>query len=77
MTCKLQVRGRQGIVLEPQLPSNFRSGTESIQKLEEALYKREEIIPEDEKPKPPRFTVELKVKKFFECTGVRKIENPV
>jgi titin len=34
VSCKLQVRGRQGIILEPQLPSNFRSGTESIQKLE-------------------------------------------
>jgi titin len=43
VSCKLQVRGRQGIILEPQLPSNFRSGTESIQKLEETLYKREEI----------------------------------
>ncbi|XP_068082222.1 titin [Anabrus simplex] len=60
VSCKLQVRGRQGIILEPQLPSNFRTGTESIQKLEEALYKREEILAEEEKPNPPRFTVELK-----------------
>lgn len=65
VTCKLQVRGRQGIVLEPQLPSDFRTGTESIQKLEESLYKREEILQEDEKPNPPRFTVELKVCSFF------------
>lgn len=55
------MKGRQGIVLEPQLPKNFRTGTESIQKLEENMYKREEILPEDEEPNPPRFTVELKV----------------
>lgn len=60
VSCKLQVRGRQGIILEPQLPSNFRSGTESIQKLEEQLYKREEIQTEEEKPNPPRFIVEVK-----------------
>lgn len=59
VSCKLQVRGRQGIVMEPQLPSNFRTGTESIQKLEESLYKREEISAEDEQPNPPRFTVQI------------------
>lgn len=47
--------------MEPQLPSNFRSGTESLQKLEEALYKREELQPDADQPNPPKFTVELKV----------------
>lgn len=61
VSCKLQVRGRQGIVLEPQLPSNFKSGTESLQKLEESMYKRDEILSDEEKPDPPRFTTELKV----------------
>ncbi|OXU24124.1 hypothetical protein TSAR_014966 [Trichomalopsis sarcophagae] len=60
VNCKLQVRGRQGIILEPQLPNNFKTGTESIQKLEESLYKKDEILPEEEKPSPPRFIVELK-----------------
>lgn len=60
VSCKLQVRGRQGIILEPQLPNNFRTGTESIQKLEEALHKKEEIMTDEEKPDPPRFIVELK-----------------
>ncbi|GLH07319.1 LOW QUALITY PROTEIN: Titin [Gryllus bimaculatus] len=60
VSCKLQVRGRQGIILEPQLPSNFRTGTESIQKLEENLYKKDEILAEEEKPNPPKFIVELK-----------------
>lgn len=48
--------------MEPQLPNKFRTGTESIQKLEENMYKREEILAEDEKPNPPKFTVELKVR---------------
>lgn len=61
VSCKLQVHGRQGIIMEPQLPSNFRSGTESLQKLEEALYKREELKQDAEQPNPPKFTVELKV----------------
>lgn len=60
VSCKLQVKGRQGIILEPQLPSQFKSGTESIQKLEETLHKREEIAIDDEKPNPPRFTVDIK-----------------
>lgn len=47
--------------MEPQLPSNFRTGTESLQKLEESLYKREEIQPDSEQPNPPKFIVELKV----------------
>lgn len=60
VSCKLQVKGRQGIILEPQLPSNFRTGTESIQKLEEQLYKKDEITAEEETPNPPRFIVEIK-----------------
>lgn len=60
VSCKLQVRGRQGIIMEPQLPSNFRSGTESIQKLEEQLYKKDEIVSEEETPNPPKFIVEIK-----------------
>lgn len=60
VSCKLQVKGRQGIVIEPQLPSNFRTGTESLQKLEENLHKREEIIIDEETPNPPRFVEEMK-----------------
>lgn len=60
VNCKLAVKGRQGIIMEPQLPSSFRTGTEAIQKLEETLHKREEIATDEETPNPPRFTVELK-----------------
>lgn len=59
VSCKLQVRGRQGIIMEPQLPSNFRSGTESIQKLEENLYRREEVYIDEETPQPPKFIIEI------------------
>lgn len=60
VSCKLQVKGRQGIVMEPQLPSNFRTGTESLQRLEEHLHKREEIFADEEKPNPPKFIEEIK-----------------
>uniref|UniRef100_A0A0K8UMS0 Regulatory protein zeste n=1 Tax=Bactrocera latifrons TaxID=174628 RepID=A0A0K8UMS0_BACLA len=60
VSCKLQVKGRQGIIVEPQLPSNFRTGTESLQKLEESMHKREEIIIDEEQPNPPKFIEEIK-----------------
>ncbi|EEB18956.1 conserved hypothetical protein [Pediculus humanus corporis] len=60
VSCQLQVRGRTGIDLEPQLPSQFKTGTESLQKLEESLNKKEEILPSEETPNPPKFIVELK-----------------
>uniref|UniRef100_A0A182WJ15 Ig-like domain-containing protein n=1 Tax=Anopheles minimus TaxID=112268 RepID=A0A182WJ15_9DIPT len=60
VSCKLTVRGRQGIIMEPQLPSNFRTGTESIQKLEEQLHKREELMADEEEGRPPKFVVDIK-----------------
>ncbi|XP_034137006.1 titin-like isoform X2 [Drosophila guanche] len=60
VSCKLQVKGRQGIIMEPQLPSNFRTGTESLQKLEESMHKREEIVIDEEQPNPPKFTEDIK-----------------
>lgn len=59
VSCKLHVKGRQGIIMEPQLPSNFKTGTESLQKLEENLHKREEIFADEEEAHPPKFTVEI------------------
>lgn len=47
--------------MEPQLPNTFSSGTESIQKLEEDLHKKDELLEQEEKPNPPRFTSELQV----------------
>ncbi len=61
VSCTLQVKGRQGIILEPQLPQSFKSGTQSIQKLEENLYKRDEpVAAPDEQPNPPKFVSEIK-----------------
>jgi hypothetical protein len=61
VSCTLQVKGRQGIVLEPQLPQSFKSGTQAIQKLEENLYKRDEpAAAADEQPNPPKFVSEIK-----------------
>lgn len=59
VSCKLSVKGRQGIIMEPQLPSNFRTGTESIQRLEESLHKQQDVFTDEEKPNPPHFTVEI------------------
>jgi hypothetical protein len=61
-SCQLVVKGRTGIISEPQLPSKFQTGTESIQKLEESMYKREEIATEDEKPNPPRFVTQIEAR---------------
>ncbi|XP_055379031.1 titin isoform X2 [Condylostylus longicornis] len=60
VSCKLQVKGRQGVIVDPQLPSSYRSGTESIQKLEESMHKREEILAAEEKPQPPVFIEQIK-----------------
>ncbi|CAH0765342.1 unnamed protein product [Bemisia tabaci] len=59
VSCKLQVRGRQGVVLEPQIPNIFLNATEHIQKLEESLHRREELRAEEEEAIPPRFMTEI------------------
>lgn len=45
--------------MEPQLPQEFRSGYESIQKLEESMYRTEEKIFDDEKKEPPKFVTQI------------------
>ena len=65
VSCKLQVRGRQGVVLEPQIPNIFLNATEHIQKLEESLHRREELRAEEEEAIPPRFMTEISVKCFL------------
>ncbi|KAI5701651.1 hypothetical protein M8J75_011738 [Diaphorina citri] len=58
-SCKLTVKGRQGIDVEPQVSAIFANATKNIQKLEEALYRKDELIPDEEKPNPPVFTSQL------------------
>lgn len=59
VSCKLNVKGKQSVVMEPQLPQEFRSGYESIQKLEESMYRTEEQIYDDDKKEPPKFITQI------------------
>ncbi len=45
--------------MEPQLPTEWRSGTESLQRLEEALYRTEEVIIDDDRKLPPKFITQI------------------
>jgi len=57
---KLVVKGsRPMIVTEPQLPSQFRTGTESLQRLEESLWKKPDQVTEEELHQPPKFIKEV------------------
>uniref|UniRef100_A0A8D8Q957 Titin n=1 Tax=Cacopsylla melanoneura TaxID=428564 RepID=A0A8D8Q957_9HEMI len=55
-SCKLQVLGRQGVDVEPQVSS---AATNTIRKLEEALYRKDEEVPENEERDPPVFITQL------------------
>ncbi|XP_042888253.1 titin-like isoform X7 [Penaeus japonicus] len=57
--CKLTVSSKSGIILDPQATSKFKGCTESIQKLEESMYKKERAPDEEEKPCPPNFVTQL------------------
>ncbi|ROT82072.1 I-connectin [Penaeus vannamei] len=57
--CKLVVSSKSGIILDPQATSKFKGCTESIQKLEESMYKKERAPDEEEKPCPPNFVTQL------------------
>lgn len=58
--CNMTVKQTSAhIVTTPQLPGNFRSGTESLQKLEESLWKREEAPQVEQQHVPPRFITEI------------------
>jgi hypothetical protein len=60
-SCQLTIKGKlPQIVSTPQLPSHFKSGTESLQKLEENLWKREELEVNEEDKSPPTFISEMK-----------------
>ena len=43
VSCQIQVKGKQGIVTDPQLPKSFQTGTDAITNLEERMWKREDI----------------------------------
>uniref|UniRef100_T1J5H7 Ig-like domain-containing protein n=1 Tax=Strigamia maritima TaxID=126957 RepID=T1J5H7_STRMM len=58
-SCRLTVQTKHGIVIEPQLPNEFKTGTESLQRLEKSMYQREEPMQLDEIPHPPHFTTQI------------------
>lgn len=45
--------------MEPQLPTDWQSGTESLMRLEESLRRTEEIIIDDERKIPPKFITQI------------------
>ncbi|KAL1449157.1 hypothetical protein WDU94_000380 [Cyamophila willieti] len=55
-SCKLIVFGRQGVDVEPQISS---AATNTLRKLEESLYRKEEIVPDQEQADPPVFITQL------------------
>ncbi|XP_022243271.1 titin-like [Limulus polyphemus] len=59
ISANLKVKGKASIVMEPQLPKSFQSGTESLKQLEESLYQTQEITLDEEKQQPPNFITEI------------------
>ncbi|KAK8746938.1 hypothetical protein OTU49_016904 [Cherax quadricarinatus] len=57
--CKLVVSSKSSIILDPQATMKFKDCTQSIQKLEDSMYKKEVVTQEEEKPCPPRFVTNL------------------
>merc|ERR1712223_1854399 len=56
VACNVQVKGKQSIITDPQLPRSFKTGTDSIMKLEENKFRRaEHEMMCDEEGKPPMF----------------------
>merc|ERR1711988_1980017 len=55
VACNIQVKSRQNIVTDPQLPKSFQTGTDSINNLEERMWKREDISYEEMESKAPIF----------------------
>ena len=66
VSCQVQVKGRQGIDTQPQLPKSFQTGTESIHNLEERMWKREEVTSEEFSSKAPMFVTQPRDQTCFE-----------
>lgn len=45
--------------MEPQLPTEWQSGTESLQRLEESMYRVEEVIADEDRKIPPKFVTQI------------------
>ena len=59
ISCNVQVKSKQDIITDPQLPQSFRSGTDSIHRLEESMWKRGEMRFEEPEGRPPKFVTQI------------------
>ena len=58
VSCNIQVKSRQNIVTDPQLPKSFKTGTDSINNLEERMWKKEDISYEEMENRAPIFVTQ-------------------
>jgi titin len=61
--CNVQVKTKHNIITDPQLPRSFRSGTDSIMKLEESRWRRAEhemMMGDETEAKPANFVTKIK-----------------
>ena len=58
----MQVKGKQSIITDPQLPRSFKTGTDSIMNLEERRYRREDhdMMGDEVDARPPMFMSKIK-----------------
>ena len=59
ISCNVSVKNKQDIITDPQLPKSFRSGNESINRLEENRWRREEALFEEPEGRPPMFISQI------------------
>merc|ERR1719288_270360 len=61
VACNVQVKGKQSIITDPQLPRSFKTGTDSINRLEENKYRRHhEFMSDEVDARPPVFISKIK-----------------
>merc|ERR1712223_191263 len=61
VACNVQVKGKQSIITDPQLPRSFKTGTDSINRLEENKYRRDhEFMSDEVDARPPVFISKIK-----------------
>ena len=61
VACNVQVKGKQSIITDPQLPRSFKTGTDSINRLEENKYRRDhEFMSDEVDARPPVFVSKIR-----------------
>lgn len=63
VSCNVQVKSKQNIITDPQLPRSFRTGTDSILKLEENRWNRRtehDFMGDEVEAKSPMFVTKIK-----------------